>query len=123
MIWLVCPIRTSLVGAVAALLVSACSASPFDNPFFVGASAAAVPCAEEVVDGAGCVRVFSEIDGTREGTGSCILYATRQAGRVAVAASGDLELVPGRDVEWIVPVPPHVGHGGWNPVCIPTAEG
>jgi hypothetical protein len=77
----------------------------------------------ECADGqASCLRVFSEVGGSSDGTGSCILYATTgPQARVAVAASGDLDLVPGSTVEWIVRVPSHLGD--WDPVCVPTAEG
>ena len=103
--------------AVAGLLVlSACSASPAD-PAFVRADSEAVDCADGLP---GCLRVFSEVDGTRTGSGSCILYATTGPGRVAVAASGELDLVPGTTVEWIVPIPSHFDL--WSPVCSPTAE-
>ena len=112
------PRMTRLLCAVAAglLVFSACSAPPAD-PAFVGARSEAVDCADGLP---GCLRVFSAVDGTRAGTGSCILYATTGPGRVAVAASGELDLVPGTTAEWIVPIPSHFDV--WNPVCAPTAE-
>ncbi len=105
--------------AVMVLVISACSGLSASSAVFVGSRYEAVEC-----DGDGpCLRVFSEVEGTNTGRGSCILYASTRSGQVAVAASGELELVPGAVVEWIVPVPVHLGMGGWNPVCSPTAEG
>ena len=102
------------------MLLAACSdPSPFAAAIFVGAGYEIGECAGEVA----CVRVFSEVDGNGEGTGSCILYATTLDGQVAVAASGELDLNPGKPIEWIVGVPTHLGSLGWNPVCQPTAEG
>ena len=102
------------------LLLAACSdPNPFAAAVFVSAEYQPVEC-----DGGDtCLRVFSDIDGTAEGTGSCLLYAPTSDGQVAVAASGELELIPGRTVEWIVRVPTHLGGLGWNPQCVPTAEG
>ena len=106
--------------AAIALLVCACGdPSPFASAVFVGAGYETADCET----GGACVRVFSEVDGNSEGTGSCILYATTSDGRVGVAASGQLELKPGELIEWTVRVPTHLGSLGWNPVCEPTAEG
>ena len=103
--------------AAVALVLAACG-GPSGHPVFVGAGAEPVDC----VDGApGCVRISGEVDGARPGTGSCILYATTGPGRVAVAASGELNLVPDSKIEWIVRVPSHFDE--WDPVCTPTAEG
>ena len=107
-----------LVGIL--LLLAACSeGSPFDTAVFVGPGYEVVDC--EAGGIAGCIRVFSEVDGKGVGTGSCLLYAATSAGQVAVAASGELELRPGEMVEWIVRIPSHFDQ--WNPVCEPTSEG
>ena len=103
------------------LVVAACSdPSPFASSVFIGADFEIVECGSG--GDAPCVRVFSEVDGSGPGRGACILYATTRSGQVAVGAS-ELELVPGKLVEWIVKVPGHLGSLGWNPVCVPTAEG
>ena len=109
----------ALAGIV--LLMAACSgSSPFASAVFVGAAYDTVDCAGGVD---ACVKVTSAVDGSAAGTGSCILYATTSEGQVAVAASGELELMPGEITEWTVRVPAHLGSLGWNPVCEPTAEG
>ena len=94
----------ALAGIV--LLVAACG----------GPSAGFSGPAHDSVDCSGgidaCVRVTSEVVGSATGTGSCILYATTSEGQVAVAASGELELEPGEIIEWIVPVPAHLGSLG-----------
>jgi hypothetical protein len=98
-------------------MLAGCTDLPAD-PVFVGARVDPIDCADGQRE---CVVVFSEADGNRAGTGSCVLYATTRHGRVAVAASGELELVPGAAVEWVVRVPSHFDD--WDPVCVPTAEG
>jgi hypothetical protein len=105
--------------AISLALLSGCSAVPAD-PAFLGARVESVDCPDGQPE---CIRVFSEVDGNRAGIGSCILYATTGAegSRVSVAASGELELVPGTPFEWVVAVPSHLHN--WNPVCVPTAEG
>ncbi len=106
---------------IGGLLVVGCSSGPIADPVFVGATSSLVDCPQD--GGSTCLEVVSEVDGTRSGTGSCILYASTglEGGRVSVAASGDLDLVPGTTVKWVVRVPAHLGR--WNPVCVPTAEG
>ena len=102
------------------MLLAACSdAAPFARAVFVGAEYQTVECDDG--DPVGCVRVFSEIEGSAVGEGRCILYATTSEGQVAVAASGELELNPGELLEWTVRVPSHFDQ--WNPVCVPRAEG
>jgi hypothetical protein len=112
--------RLSLVVVVtSAVLLTGCSeASPLDGPVFVGADHRVIECEDR--PGATCVEVSSQVDGGRDGIGSCILYAVTGDGQVAVAASGDLDLIPGSSVEWTVQVPSHFDL--WNPVCRPTAE-
>ena len=98
--------------------VSACSGLA-GGSVFVGARHEPIECEN---DGAAtCIRVYSEVEGIDTGTGSCILYARTDGGQVAVAASPDLDLIPDSLVEWIVRVPSHFE--GWNPVCIPAADG
>ena len=106
-----------LAGLVIGAVLCACSGGLGAAPVFVGAQTTPIGCG----DGRPCLRVTSEVDGSRAGTGGCILYATTSEGQVAVAASGELELKPGRIVEWIVRVPSHFDR--WNPLCVPTAEG
>lgn len=111
--------RTACLAALLALaLLAGCSALSAD-PVFTVAQVEPVECANGQL---GCVRVFSGVDGSGVGRGACILYATTSSGQVAVAASGELDLIPGRLFEWIVRVPGHLGSLGWNPVCVPTAE-
>ena len=112
-------VRSSSLGLIGFLLLASCSGSPFDDAVFIGVDHRVVECGNG--SGASCVEVSSQVDGSRNGVGSCILYAVTDGGQVAVAASGDLELVPGSSVEWIVPAPSHFDL--WNPVCSPTAEG
>ncbi len=106
-----------LAVSIGLVMLVGCGALPAD-PVFVGARVDPIDCADGQPE---CVRVSSEVDGNRVGRGACLLYATTRHGRVAVAASDELELVPDAVVEWVVRVPSHFDE--WDPVCAPTAEG
>ena len=108
--------------AASILMLAACSdQSPSASAAFVGVDYETVDC--EPGGEAVCVRVFSGVDRTGVGRGSCLLYASTAGGQVAVAASGELGLTAGIVLEWIVRASAHLGSLGWNPVCAPTAEG
>lgn len=111
--------NASLACAIVLGMLSGCSQLSA-GPVFVGARVDPVACADGQ---SGCLLVSGDIDGDGIGFGSCILYAITgpDGARVAVAASGELALVPGESFEWIVRVPSHLHD--WMAVCLPTAEG
>ena len=90
---------------LAAITLGSCSFWSSGDPVFTGADSEMIECPELVNDDFVCVRVFSDVDGTSQGTGSCVLYALGSSTPIAVAASGELDLLPGSVVEWEVVAP------------------
>lgn len=114
--------RNLVIVAAALSFLGACS-SGGHNPAFL--SVVVEPSAGSCESGRLCVEVRAEVDGTREGQGSCELFGPGDPDDLdPLASNPDLPMKPGETANWSVTVSAdEYDVSDLNPVCSPMAEG